>query len=282
MNRHYHKTFMDWGKIATLDGPQANEAKIIRENVFNWMRNPDATEIEWKKMPRGLGDNYRDLEMFEDGELKGRLPAPNSLFSLTRIQYAILREWVAGNFVNDWPGAEPTATPAPDPKPDQLGKAATDNSVGGPFYPGIDCSWLIRTPEIYNSPFRFKVPPQPLGEATGPPLQVGALEFKPGFFSQQMALPWQADFYDCQKERNEDDVGNEYYFMWWTAHRPDDVFPSGDAKQVRWTRLLDLRSKNPKDPDDYHNFDRFLQMLNGWTELKFISVRNGNHWEEEP
>ena len=281
-NAKYHMaTLMDWGKLATLDGPQANEAKLLREYIFDFVRNPDAAEIEWKKMPRGHGDNYRDLEKFEERELNGLSPAPNSLLSLTRVQYAILREWAAGSFINDWSGVEPKVATAPNPTPDQLDKAAADNSVGGPFYPGIDCSWLIRTPELYISPFRFRVPREPASEVRTPPMQVGALEFRPGFFSQQMALPWQADFYDCQKERHEDDVGNEYYFMWWTAHRPDDVFPSGEKKQRRWTHLLDLRSKNPADPDAYENHDRFAQMLNGWSELKFVSVRNGDHWEEE-
>ena len=281
-NAKYHLMLTDWVKIATLDGPQAKEAKALREYIFNYMRNPDATAIEWKKMPRGHGDNYRSLEMLEDGELaEGVLPDPNSLFSLTHVQYAILREWAAGSFLNDWPGAEPKVTAAPGPTPDQLDKAATDNSVGGPFYPGIDCSWLIRVPAVYNSPFRLKVPPQPASEITAPPLRVGALDFRPGFFSQQMALPWQADFYDCQKERHEDPDGNEYYFMWWTAHRPDDVFPSQGVKQARWTRELDKRAKDPKDPDAYEDHGRFVRMLEGWPKLKFISVRNGDHWEEE-
>lgn len=280
MNQHYHKTFMDWGKLATLDGPQANEAKNLREYIFNFMRNPDATEIQWKKMPRGHGDNYRSLEQFEDGDLaQNTLPAPNSLFSLTHVQYAILREWAAGTFTNDWPGAEPKVTSAPSPTPDQLDKAALDASVGGPFYPGIDCSWLIRAHEVYNSPLRFQASSRPDSELKDPPLRVGALEFRPGFFSQQMALPWQADFYDCQRERHEDPDGNEYYFMWWTAHRPDDVFPSGGAKQARWTRELDKLAKDPTNPDDDNG--RFIRMLQDWSKLKFIIVRNVDHWEEE-
>jgi hypothetical protein len=282
-NPQYHKTLMDWGKLATLKGTAANEAKVLREYIFDeYVRNPAATQIEWKKMPRGLGDNYRDLEQFEDGELEGRSPAPNALFSLTHVQYAILREWAAGNFVSDWPGAEPKVTGASEPTPEQLDKAATDNSVGGPFYPGIDCSWLIRTPQIYSSPFRLRVPLKPDEELTAPPLRVGALEFRPGFFSQQMALPWQADFYDCHRERHEDPDGNEYHFMWWTAHRPDDVFPAGGTTQRRWTHILDQRSTNPADPDADDNFDRFAQMVTGWADLKVISVRSGDHWEEEP
>ena len=279
-NAQYHKMLTDFGKLATLDGPQATEAKSLREYVFHYMSDPDAAELDWKKMPRGLGDGYRSLEMFREGESE-KLPDPNSFFSLTRTQYAILREWAAGSFINDWKGTEPKIVTAPNPTPDQLDKAAADNSVGGPFYPGIDCGWLIRAPEVYSSPLRFQIPSQPATEIKAPPLKVGALEFRPGFFSQQMALPWQADFYDCQKERNEDPDGNEYYFMWWTAHRPDDVFPSGGDKQRRWTDLLDSRSANPDDPDAYENYDRFTQMLNGWMDLEFISVRNGNHWEEE-
>jgi hypothetical protein len=97
-----------------------------------------------------------------------------------------------------------------------------------------------------------------------------------------MALPWQADFYDCQKESKGDPVGNPYYFMWWTAHRPDDVFPSGGQGQQRWTRSLDLLAPDPEDPDNSDDHSRFTRMLKGWFGLRFVSVRNGDHWEEEP
>src|SRR5947209_19472739 len=118
---------------------------MLRDSVFKRVRDPDATTIEWDKMPRGSGDNYRSSEKFEDSELPpGQPPAPNSLFTLTRVQYAVLREWKDGNFENDWPGAEPQPVPEPSPSPDQLDKAAVDAGVGGPFYPGIDCGWLIR------------------------------------------------------------------------------------------------------------------------------------------
>ena len=287
MNPQYHKTLLNWSRLAAVNGQEGADGAILRKGTFAVMRDPDAQKIEWKKMPRGLGDNYRDLEKFEEGELShGQLPVANSLFSCTRVQYALLREWAAGNFVSDWPGTEPAVQVAAEPTPDELDKAAADNSVGGPFYPGIDCSWLIRTPEIYISEFRLQIPREPAAAVGTKPLSVGALTFRPGFFSQQMALPWQADFYDCQKERNEDGEGNAYHFMWWTAHRPDDVFPSGETKQRRWTHILDQRSQkaksqDPKDLDDYYNFERFALMLKGWQDLKFITVRRGDHWEEE-
>jgi hypothetical protein len=119
-------------------------------------------------------------------------------------------------------------------------------------------------------------------EVTAAPLPLGDLKFRPGFFSQQMALPWQADFYDCHKERHEDPDGNEFYFMWWTAQRPDDVFPSGSNNRVRWVRQFDQHAKDPSDPDALDNLERFNQMQLNWWRLKFLSVKNNDHFEEEP
>ncbi len=278
-NAKYHKTMMDWAKLSALQGDLAKEGKMLRGYIFDLMRNPDVAEIEWKKMPRGLGDDYTTFDT-EAG------PNGKSLFSLTRVQYWCLHQWAADNFIDDWPGAEPAPKSTLAPTPDELDQAAAENSVGGPFFPGIDVSWLIRCPELYSAvfPMRFDYPANPEYEQTSPPKKVGALEFRPGFFSQQMALPWQADFYDCHKERQEDFDGNEYYFMWWAAHRPDDVYPSGGSSQVRWVRLFDKLSleKFPdQEPDDYYNHDRFAQMEQGWSKLKFVSVKRGDHWEEE-
>ena len=45
-----------------------------------------------------------------------------------------------------------------------LDRAAAENAVGGPFYPGIDVSWLIRARELYAEPFRFRTQREPAGE----------------------------------------------------------------------------------------------------------------------
>jgi L-Lysine epsilon oxidase N-terminal/L-lysine epsilon oxidase C-terminal domain len=244
-NPHYHRRLSNWRMLSSLSGPSAADGAELRRYIFNWMRNPDAAELKWEKMPRGLGDDYSGLD-------KGA-PTPQSLLSLTRIQYAMLREWAAGNFIDDWAGSEPTITTKSDLTPDDLDRAAMENCVGGPFYPGIEVSWLIRLTDLYSEPFRLKVPHEPEDEVQHESILVGALEFRPGFFSQQMALPWQADFYDCHKERWQDPDGNEYFFMWWTAQRPDDVFSAGEAKQVRWVREFDKQATTPDNPDDPDN-----------------------------
>jgi len=269
-NDHYHQAMLtDYVTMSALT-PQG---KRLRAGIFDWIRDPDATVTNWKKMPRGLGDNYTDLYQ--------NTPAPDRkcFLSLTRMQYAVLKEWAADNFINDWPGSEPVFTANPSPTPDDLDQAAAQNSVGGPFYPGIDVSWLIRMPELYAEPFRFKISPTPESERAFAGVTVGALTFCTGFFSQQMALPWQADFYDCHKEQWEDPDSSAYTFMWWTAHRPDDVFPPGGDKQVRWVRTFDDPSKDADGNEE--DLARFKNMQSRWHELKFVCVKNNGHYEEE-
>jgi L-Lysine epsilon oxidase N-terminal/L-lysine epsilon oxidase C-terminal domain len=275
-NQNYHTmTFGNWAELSALSGPLATpQAARRRSLTFQRLRNPDGSEVEWNAMPRGLGDFYTDLD-------NGK-PVPKSFLTLTHVQYALVREWSLGNFIDDWPKTESPLTGKSSPTPDDLDLAASENSVGGPFYPGIDVSWLIRRPEIYSEPLRINYPALPDEEVKTPLLKIGALQFQPGFFSQQMALPWQADFYDCHKEPHDDPDGTPFEFMWWTAHRPDDVFPSGSQTRARWVREFDKHAKNPNDGDNLDNLERFHQMQSRWFELKFISVKNGDHYEEEP
>lgn len=275
-NQNYHTmTCGNWAELSALSGPLATPAALRkRQLIFQRLRDPDASDVVWEAMPRGLGDFYTDLD---NGS-----PTPHSFLTLTRIQYALVREWSLGNFIDDWPPNGLSFYSKADPTPDDLDLAASENSVGGPFYPGIDVSWLIRRPEIFSEPLRLNSPPQPADAQSATPLKVGALVFRPGFFSQQMALPWQADFYDCHKEPHDGPDGTNFDFMWWTAHRPDDVFPSGSNIRQRWVREFDKKAINPNDGDALNNLERFNQMQTRWFELKFISIKNGNHYEEEP
>jgi len=285
---HYHqKLLQNYALMSTIEGDGADDAQIVRESIFAWLRNPEPNILvagwekstpEWDKMPRGLGDDYTSLDQ---GHANNR-----SFLSLTPIQFAILEQFKLGNFINDWPSAEPSFLPKADPTPDELDIAATENSVGGPFYPGIEVSWLIRTKALYSEPFRLNIPREPeIPNAPYPKIPIGALFFMPGFFSQQMALPWQADFYDCQKENHQDpgdkDKNKDYWFMWWTAQRPDDTYPPGGVEpQRRWVKKIN----DPTKSDDQNDNDnaRFFQMQQNWFKLPFVSVWRGDHYEEEP
>lgn len=277
-NQNYHRVqLVDWNALARIEGPSAIEDSERRVSIFELLRDPDDATVNWTKMPRGFGDDYTSLD---EGH-----PTAQSFLSLTRIQYALLREWSQNRFANDWSGAEPPIPAPREPTPDDLDRAGLEGCAGGPFFPGIEVGWLIRIKELYSEPFRLRAERVPATEATNSALRLGALTFGPGFFSQQMALPWQADFYDCRKETKYDPDGNELHFMWWTAQRPDDVIPSGgaEADRQRWVRTFDSHNDSgSENPDSLNNFARFAQMQSRWAELKFVVARNGDGFEEEP
>lgn len=265
----FHKTFDDsaFGKLAdpAHSGP--------RQRILDRIRDPKSTNVNYTQMPRGLGDFYDDLDNDH--------PTAASFLSLTHIQYAVLEQWAAGQYESDWPGSAPAVQDSAPITPEGLDQAATENCVGGPFYPGIEVSWLVRATALYAEPFRLRVSRHPDGEPPDPaPPMIGAIPFRAGFFSQQMAQPWQADFYDCHKELHQDQAGFESYYMWWTAQRPDDVTPKGSTGGiVRWVRGLAPNASDPSFDDD-PNIERFASMVSNWNRLGFV-VRIGDDLVED-
>src|SRR5262249_54466659 len=82
-------------------------------------------------------------------------------------------------------------------QPFAMTKAALTACVGGPFYPGIEMTAISRAKSLYQSAFEI------------------AGQIQPGDVTKWMAVPWQADFYEC----------NTY---WWPAQRPDAVVSEYD------------------------------------------------------
>ncbi len=177
--------------------------------------------------------------------------------SFTRVQYALLLKWRDGNFERDWTQGEGAYAPIPkrptSVTPHGLDRASLDACVGGPFFPGIEVGWLVREPSLYRRAFR----PQ---RDTG--LKVGVLELRAGFFSQQMALPWHADFDDCHKEdHTPKGSAAPQVYMWWTTIRPDDIRETPDGEFRRWVAPFDEnRSPGVDDPDALENLARFENM----------------------
>lgn len=185
--------------------------KPTREMIFNFLRPPagNTTYSGFGSMPKLYGDKFHTA-----GD-------PRRVAAVTQVQHHILKLWKDGNFLVALSGG-----PAPGITPGGLDRAALESCVGGAFFPGIECSWLVRDKRIYAEPFRLK-----------PGAVVGPLTVGPGFLSQQMAVPWQADFMDCAKDSGT--LGT--FFGWWPAQRPDDVYSTpGDAAatgpMVPWAR----------------------------------------------
>jgi hypothetical protein len=148
-------------------------------------------------------------------------------YKLTKLQQSFLDAWVAGNFLSDWVGV-----PQPGNKITAAGltRAALDSTVGQGFFPGIEGGIIAKDPSLYSAPFDLRLDH---GQA------------QPGDLTALMAVPWQADFHDCELE-------------WWPSQRPDDVRPNPNATTtVRWER----------------GADNYVDMVNNFSRLGFITAQ---------
>ena len=160
-----------------------------RKSVFARIRNPRQKSV--------AEANYYFMPLLSGDEGDATVGDPATWFYLLESQYAMLEQWAGGNFDSDW---DPKAAPPPlfeqialADQPASLTRAALEYCVGGPFFPGIEMTYVARYSDWYEEPFRFK-------EGM----------FEPGDMTKRMAVPWQADFFECQ-------------IHWWPAQRPDDV-----------------------------------------------------------
>lgn len=120
-------------------------------------------------------------------------------FHFTRLQRQHLDDWKAGNFKDDY---DP-APPVPVAGPANLDRAALEPCVGGGWYPGIEAGVLLTNPALWSELCR---PTRAVFTDRGAQVTPG-----PGYLTERMACPWQADFFDCEG-------------AWWPAQRPDKVF----------------------------------------------------------
>lgn len=242
---------------ATCADNTAAQAEL-RNRIFKRVRNPylkDKSQASYAFMPQLSGD---------EGDAENGKPE-TWLYLLDR-QYDILEQWAKGNFVNDW-----VANPAPPPdfdaidvaaQPDALNLAALEWCAGGAFFPGIEITYIARYKDIYSEPFRFDQTKMQAGDAT-----------------KRMAVPWQADFYECQ-------------IHWWPAQRPDDVvnedtyadalkefayeqtdkaIAGATLERIRWDRGLGASLRYSGEDANAQPGDN--DMVVRWSEMGFVVPR---------
>ncbi|HET9256568.1 MAG TPA: LodA/GoxA family CTQ-dependent oxidase [Pseudonocardiaceae bacterium] len=134
---------------------------------------------------------------------------PNGVLRLTPTQYAVLRQWAAGQFVNDL-----DHPPSGDELlPDALDRTALEACSGGPFFPGIEVGHIMADPQTYSEAFRVDAQTRPAGKLT-----------------EGNAVPWQADFLACS-------VDSQSQLGWWPAQRPYQVRTRLDSDTTQfWHR----------------------------------------------
>jgi L-lysine 6-oxidase len=166
--------------------------------------------------------------------------------TLTPTQYFVLHQWALGRFD---PG---TAPPDDHDGVIDLDRQVLGNLVGGPFSPGIETTWIVRSPLLYSSAFSIAAAHFEGSNAgleafyaehglslTSDPQNGDGTE--PGDLTKRMAIPWQSDFFDCTLQTP--NVGNPavnqspaddgvqipptYYVYWWPPQSPMHVI-AGD------------------------------------------------------
>jgi hypothetical protein len=134
-----------------------------------------------------------------------------------------------------------------------LDKTALVNCMGGGYGPGLEMTFIVRDPELYQSdwratgagPFRIRARPLDYNAASeGQPfLTVGYLPFhsgpdgvasaplEPGDATKFMALPWHGDFNACATHNTDPNPRNSTTLYWaWPAQRPMQIHRAEDVR----------------------------------------------------
>lgn len=182
-----------WAELAD----PSKDAAGTRAFVLSVLRDPaePVQDQEFGFMPRLHDSSYGAF--------------PGAVLRLTPSQYAVLKRWAAGQFVNDL-DAPPAAG---ELLPDALDRVALEACSGGPFFPGIEVGRVMADPSTYSEAFR-----------------VDAAAHPPGGLTAGNAVPWQADFLACS-------VDAQPQLGWWPAQRPYQVLTRADAETTEfWHR----------------------------------------------
>jgi L-lysine 6-oxidase len=236
-------------------------------------------------MPLNSGDNSISNILIE------------KFMALTPTQYFLLHQWAAGSCVSrrqdpnagrDWTWADPRDV------------AAAGNAVGEPMAPGIEVTWTMRNPIILTPGDPFRVAPEDadyrtsgLSPSRDETLTGGGCQ--PGDLTKRMAIPWQADFYDCSVQdvnfttpqsnktisnANRIPLAPTFFAYWWPAQSPYNVYDGAStaADQTLDGGTVFIGNSNVGQVLGqnvlYHRgLNSFLDSVIGWKYLGFVLNR---------
>ncbi|CAG8496936.1 10424_t:CDS:10 [Ambispora leptoticha] len=269
------------------------KAKDLRTNILSRIRIPPeiASTFEYD------GQAYPYFMPPLSGNAGDATPTnPDTYLTVTRGQYILLQKWAEGDFeVDDEPpkysyvfkndagpidgfinvtndDRYPKYKKDADPREysfeeivtdlseqvKYLNKAALEWCVGGPFFPGIEMTYVAYNKDTFDEKYEFRI----------------NSNTSPGDINAYLALPWQADFNECNTH-------------WWPAQRPDIVIPEiGPLFTKKAVRDMEIPEKDPKiSLDDFAEWTRGfrtnepvrglpkwgdLDMIRAWDRLGFV------------
>ncbi len=219
-------------RLLADNDPSNTDASRTRTRIFARIRNPeyyDITNDSAQDMPR------LPMEMVESPQANSN-GMPWDVGAVTPLQYAQLREWAAGNFEADGvPAYVPFDQIEIGARPEALDRAALEATCGTPFFPGIESWGITRARGLYADA----------------PLRIGGATL-PGDLTICNAVPWQADFLDCND-------------TWWPVQRPNEVTRGGVPAQS-WV---------PSDWGEFAEISEYGEMIRHWSQLGFVVSRDG-------
>ncbi|AKT38109.1 LodA/GoxA family CTQ-dependent oxidase [Chondromyces crocatus] len=195
-----------------LSSPDAKNEKL-RQQWAAWFRSPQIPVPEARPeqrpdaLPPFYGDGY--------GEFRGTDIAD---LGLTTTQYEWLDRWAKGDFVT---GDGPSKITSLDDidladRPAAIDRAHLEDCLGGPFHPGIELTWTLRVPTMWQPrnvhdktslAYRLNVLPegQMPKDDFGPVLTPAVALGKggptdgagPGSLTRWQGVPWQTDEASC-------------------------------------------------------------------------------------
>jgi len=256
--------------IAATDDPD----RTIMSGLA-YVRNPnepDELSVGVPLMPLSLGEAGTDF------------------LAVSKTQYFFLEQWSRNRFD---PDGESRLGPG-----EYLDMASLSNCLGGRYVPGIEVSYPIRQPDLYQTDWRtsgsgpFRPKPKPLDYRSaqrGRPFLSGGWiplhgitdGLEPGDMTKFMSVPWQTDYNSCSIHQpsintsgRNTATGNPLTLYWsWPSQRPDAVYPAtAVVKGVLPPRVWSIRGPGTltNDPKSAATFQRALQAVQQWDRIGVV------------
>jgi len=188
--------FTDEAVLEQLSDPRHESGRLSREAIFKRIRKPRELAGEQEQETQANGYFMPALSGNEGDATTGD---PTTWLTVTALQYKRLEAWAQHRFR---PGTRhPARRSDPAHQPGLLTRTALDACTGGPFYPGIEMTAIAHSPLAYAEAYRL------------------ADNLEAGDITKFMAVPWQADFFECNTH-------------WWPAQRPDGVITDRSAEKL--------------------------------------------------
>jgi hypothetical protein len=255
--------------LATVPIPGAQDLHLLlRDGIFFRLRKPDFEDRDQANtvfMPRLSGD---DGDALEPGDIPsvGTYPDPIKRYAaLTPLQYSRFKSWRDGKFTNEpFPVKDKIEDYPTVDQPTILARAALEQTIGDPLYPGLEVFWVAKYPEVYDT--------ENISPWMKPPFRINHNKVLPGFLGRGLSLPWQSDFDLCNTH-------------WWPSGRPDDVIPEkaleiaekfGNKDPRKLAEAISLAPRRPwarglRETTVFTYLPGSTDMVKYWNRLGFVA-----------